>query len=87
MASTAVFLTPVEEEKADRDCLLTVLVNVSGVPCALAKRHPVCLALKHNGVVHFLAAFIHMTSANIDLPQHIKSGVLVPLEMSSKMMI
>jgi len=86
-ASTAVTLTPAEEEKADRDRLLTVLVNVWGTPYALVKRHPIALALKHAGIVHFLAAFIHMTTANIDSLQHVKSGVLVPLELNFKMIL
>jgi len=87
-ASIAVTLAPVEEEKADRDRLLTAFVNACGVPYALVKRsYPVCLALKHNSIVRFLAAFIHLTSANIDSLQHIKSRVLVPLKMNFKMIL
>jgi len=86
-ASTAVTLTPVEEEKADRDQLLTALVNVCCAPHAHAKRHPMTLALKHAGIVHFLTAFIHMTAADIDSLQCVKSRTLVPLELNFKMIL
>ena len=87
MASTAVTLTPEGEEKADRDQLLTVFVNVCGAPYALVKRHPMSLALQYNGIIHFLGAFIHMTAANIDSLQCIQSRALVPLEMNFKMIL
>jgi len=86
-ASTAPSLTPVEEEKADCDRLLTVFVNVCGVPSVHVERHPMTLALKNGGIVHFHIAFIHMTSADIDSLQHLKSGTLVPLELNFKMIL
>jgi len=66
MASTVVTLTPAEEKKADKDRLLTVLVNVCRIPFANAKNHPMALALKDAGVTLFHTDFIHMTAADID---------------------
>jgi len=45
------------------------------------------LALKQNGMTMFLGEFVHMTSANIDLPQHMKGSTLVPLKMNLKMLL
>jgi len=67
--------------------LLTAFVNACGAPLAKVKSYPVCLALNHNGIVHFLGAFIHMTAANIHSLQHVKVRVLVPLEMNFKMIL
>jgi len=67
--------------------LLTALVNVCGVLCARCKDHPIALALKHDGVLLFHADFIHMTAADIDVPQCEKSGTLVPLELNFKMIL
>jgi len=50
MASTAVTLTPAEEKRADKDCLLTTLVNVCGVPHAHCRTHPIVLALRRDGI-------------------------------------
>jgi len=86
-ASTAVTLSPAEEKAADKARLLTVLVNVGGMPHAEYKTHPMVLALKRDGVVRFNMHFIHLTAANIDSLQHEKSGALVPLEMNHKMML
>jgi len=49
--------------------------------------HPVYLALKNDGIVHFHEDFVHMMAANIDALQHQKVGALVPLEMSYKMQL
>jgi len=57
------------------------------VSFATAKRHPMCLALKNDGIAHFYDNFIHMTAANIDALQCRKWGALVPLEMNFKMML
>jgi len=84
---SAVALTPAEEKKADRDRLLTVFVNACGAPHAHVKRHPVVLALKHAGIAHFHLDFIHMTAADINALQHVKSGTLVPLELNFKMIL
>jgi len=86
-ASTAVTLTPEEEEKADRDRLLTVFVNACGAPHAHVKRHHITLALKHAGITHFHSDFIHMTAADVDTLQHVKGGALVPLELNFKMLL
>jgi len=86
-ASTAVTLSPAEEKAADKARLLTVLVNVGGMPYAGWKTHPIVLAMKRDGIVCFNMHFIHMTAANIDSLQYEKSGVLVPLEMNHKMML
>jgi len=86
-ASTAVILSPAEEKKADKDCLLTALINVCGVPYAHYKTHPIVLALKRNGIVQFHMDFIHMTVANIDALQYEKGGTLVPLELNFKMIL
>jgi len=42
-ASTVVALSPAEEKKADKDRLLTALINVCGVPYARYKDHPIVL--------------------------------------------
>jgi len=60
-----------------------VFVNVCGVPYARVKIHPIALALKHCGIVHF----IHMTATDIDSLQHVKDGTLVPLELNFKMIL
>jgi len=86
-ASTAVTLSPAEEKRADKDCLLTALINVCGVPCAGYKTHPIVLALRHDGIALFHADFIHMTAANVDGLQYEKGGVLVPLELNFKMIL
>jgi len=86
-ASTVVTLSPVETKKADRDRLLTALINVCGVPCARCKTHPITLALKHDGGLLFHTDFIHMTAADIDAPQCVKGGALVPLELNFKMIL
>jgi len=86
-ASTVVTLSPVEEKKADKDCLLTALINVCGVPHARYKDHPIALALKHASVTLFHTDFILMTATNIDALQHVKSGTLVPLELNFKMIL
>jgi len=85
--ASTVTLTPAEEEKADRDCLLTALMNACGVPHAVTKRHPLCLSLKHNGSIHFVGSFIHMTAATVDSLQHVKGGVLVPFKIYLKMIL
>jgi len=77
----------VEEKRIDCQRLLTVLVNLLGVSFATAKRHPVALALKNDGIVHFHDGFIHMPPANIDSLQCVKGGALVPLKMNFKMML
>jgi len=64
-ASAAAALTPVEEKAADKARLLTALVNVCGAPCSHWKTHPICLALKRDGVTHFNVAFVHLTAADI----------------------
>jgi len=79
--TSTVTLTPAEEEKANHDHLLTAFVNVCSVPHAAAQRHPLCLSFNHNGIVHFLGSFIHVTAANVNSPQHMKAGALVLLEM------
>jgi len=81
-ASTVAALSPAEEKKADKDRLLTALINVCGVPCARCKDHPIVLALKHKGIALFHADFIHMTAADINALQHDKDGTLVPLELN-----
>jgi len=86
-ASTVVTLSPAEEKKADKDRLLTDLVQVCGVPCARHKDHPIALALKHDGVLLFHADFIHLTAADIDALLHEKGGALVPLELNFKMIL
>jgi len=86
-ASTAVTLTPAEEKAADKARLLTVLVNVCGMPYAGYKTHPMVLALKRDGIVRFNMDFIHLTAANINSLQYEKSGTLVPLEMNYKMIL
>jgi len=86
-ASTVVTLTAVEEKKADKDRLLTALVNACGVPHARYKTHPIALALRHDGILLFHRDFIHMTAANIDALQYKKSGALVPLELNFKMIL
>jgi len=73
----------VEEKKADKDRLLTALINVCEAPHARYKDHPIVLALKHNGITHF----IHMTAADVDALQCQKSGTLVPLELNFKMIL
>jgi len=45
------------------------------------------LALKYAGITLFHKDFIHMTAANIDLLQYVKSGDLVPLELNFKMIL
>jgi len=86
-AATTIILTPAEEHKADCQRSLTVLVNLLGVLFASAKRHPICLALKNNGIVHFHDDFIHMTAANINSLQCRKTpaGPLAPVKMNFKM--
>jgi len=86
-ASTVVTLTPAEEKAADKARLLTVLVNVCGMPYAGYKTHPMVLALKRDGIVCFNMDFIHLTAANIDSLQYEKGGTLVPLEMNFKMIL
>jgi len=86
-ASTVVTLTPAEEKKADKDCLLTVLVHFCGAPYANAKNHPVVLSLKHAGITLFHTDFIHMTAADIDSLQNSKSGTFVPLELNFRMIL
>jgi len=86
-ASTVVTLSPSENKKADKDRLLTALINVCGAPCARCKTHPIVLAVKHNGIALFNADFIHMTAADIDALQHEKGGALVPLELNFKMIL
>jgi len=71
--ATTITLTPAEENKADKQCLVTILVNLLGMPFASARRHPIYLALKNNGIVHFHDNFIHVTVANIDSLQHRKT--------------
>jgi len=87
MASTAVTLSPAEEKRADKDRLLTALVNVCGMLYAHYKTHPIALALKRNGITRFNVDFIHMTAADIDGSQCEKGGVLVPLELNFKMIM
>jgi len=65
MASTAA-LSPAEEKKADKDRLLTALINVCGVSYAHYKTHPIVLPLKYNGITQFNVDFIHITTAGID---------------------
>jgi len=72
-ASTVVTLTPAEEKSADKNRLLTAFVNVCGAPYANIKNHPIVLALKHAGITLFHTDFIHMTAADIDLLQYLKS--------------
>jgi len=86
-ASTAVTLTPAEEKRADKDHLLTALINVCGVPYAHYRTHPIVLALKRDGITQFNMDFIHMTAADIDALQCEKSGALVPLELNFKMIM
>jgi len=86
-ASTVVTLTPAEEKAADKARLLTVLVNVCGMPHAGYKTHPMVLALKRDGIVRFNMDFIHMTAADIDNLQYEKGGSLVPLELNFKMIL
>jgi len=86
-ASTAATLTPAEEKRADKDRLLTALVNVCGVPYAHCRTHPIALALRRDGITQFNMDFIHMTEADIDALQCEKSGVLVPLELNFKMIL
>jgi len=86
-ASTVVTLTPAEEKKADKDCLLTAFVHVCGEPYGNIKRHPIVLALKHAGITLFHTDFIHMTEADIDSLQYVKSGALVPLELNFNMIL
>jgi len=86
-ASTVVTLTPGEEKKADKDRLLTALVNVCEVLYARIKQHPIALALKHDGIALFHTDFVHMTAADIDALQYDKSGTLVPLELNFKMIL
>jgi len=83
-ASTVVALAPVEEKKADKDCLLTAFVHFCRAPCANIKSHPIALALKHAGITLFHMDFLCMTAANIDSLQHVKSGALVPWELNFK---
>jgi len=87
MASTVVTLSPAEEKKADKDRLLTALINVCGVPHARYKDHPIVLALKHDGITQFHTDCIHMTAADIDALQYDKGGTLVPLELNFKMIL
>jgi len=88
-ASAVVTLAPAEEKKADKDPLLTALINVCGVPHARHKSHPIALALKHDGVALFHASrdFIHVTAADVDALQCKKAGTLVPLELNFKMIL
>jgi len=46
--------------------LLTALMNACGMPFATAKRRPLHLALKNDGIAHFHDHFIRVMSANID---------------------
>jgi len=86
-ASTVVTLSPAEEKRADKDRLLTALVNVCGVSYAHYRTHPIALALRRDGITQFNMDFIHMTAADIDALQYEKSGVLVPLELNFKMIL
>ena len=86
-ASTVVTLSPTEEKKADKDHLLTALINVCGVPYARHKDHPIMLALKHDGIALFHTDFIHMTAVDIGALQYVKGGTLVPLELNFKMIL
>jgi len=88
-AATAVtpVLTPQEEKRIDRNCLLTVLVDLCEVPQSTVKGSPIVLALKQSGITEFLGEFIHMTSANIDSLQYMKGTALVPLKMNLKMLL
>jgi len=86
-ASTVITLSPAEEKKADKDCLLTALINVCGVSHAHCRTHPIALALRRDGVTQFNMDFIHMTAANMDALHHEKGGVLVPLELNFKMIL
>jgi len=86
-ASTAVTLSPAEEKRADKDRLLTALVNVCGVPHAHYRTHPIVLALRRDGITQFNMDFIHLTTADIDALQYEKSGVLVPFELNFKMIL
>jgi len=88
-AATAVtpVLTPKEEKRIDRNRMLTVVVNLCEVAQSTVKGSPIVLALKQSGITEFLGEFIHMTSANIDLLQHMKAGSLVPLKMNLKMLL
>jgi len=87
MASTAVAQSPAEKKRADKDRLLTALVNVCGMPHAHCKTHPIALALKRDGIARFNMDFILMTAADIDGLQHKKEGVLDPLELNFKMIL
>ena len=64
-----------------------MFVNACAAPHAHVKRHLITLALKHNGIVHFLTAFIHMTAADINSLQCVKGGNLVPLDLNFKMIL
>jgi len=75
-ASTAIVLSPAEEKKADKDRLVTALVNVCGAPHARCKDHPIMLALKHDGIALLRADLIHMTAADIGALQCVKGGAL-----------
>ena len=48
---------------------------------------PIALALKHAGITLFHADFIHMTAADVDSLQCLKSGDLVPLELNFRMIL
>jgi len=67
--------------------LLTVLINVCGVPHAHCKTHPIALALRHHGITQFNMDFIHMTAADVNALQCKKGGTLVPLELNCKMIL
>jgi len=86
-AASTTTLTPAEANKFDRQGLLTVLVSLFGVPQAAPKRHPMYLALKNDGILHFYDDFVHMTAANIDALMYKKVGAPVPLEMNFKMQL
>ena len=84
-----VLLLPAAQRKADRARLLTAFVNLLGAPFAAAKRHPAHLALMNDGITRFHDDFVHMTTANVDSPQHRKTPAspLVPLEMNHKIVL
>jgi len=86
-ASTAATIAATEDKAADKARLLTVLVNLCGVPYAHWKTHPIVLALKRDGITQFNVDFIHLTAADIDGLKCEKGGDLVPLELNFKMML
>jgi len=86
--SVVLTLTPAEEKKIDRKHLLMALMKLVKALHGSAKTHPVFLALRNAGIVHFDQDFVHLMAACIEQLQHEKTPAnLVTLEMNYKMQV